>query len=104
MSLEAIQLVTQAETEAKQRKIQAAADAKKVVANAELAGKQALQRACTQAEAEAKELMAQAEKRSAARAVEIAAQSKQDCAALCSVAESRLEEAAALIVRRVVSN
>ena len=104
MSLEAIQMVTRAEAETKQRKADAITAAKKLVAEAEQAGKQALQAACSDADAKAKELMVQAEERAAARAAEIAAQSGQDRAALCSAAENKLDEAAALIVRRVVSS
>jgi len=102
--LEAIQKVTQAEAESKQRKAGALAAAKRLVAEAEQAGAQTLRNTCAEAEAKAKELMIQAEERSAVRAAEIAAQSKQDCAALCSAAEGKLEQAAALIVRRVVSS
>ena len=104
MSLEAIQMVAQTEAETKQRKTEAVAAAKKLVADAEQAGKQALQTACAEAEAKTGNLMVQAEERAAARAAEIAAQSKQECAALCSAAENKLDEAAALIVRRVVSS
>lgn len=104
MSLEAIKQVAQTEAETKQRKAEAVAAAKKLVADAEQAGKQTLQNACAEAEASAKELLVQAEERAAARAAEIAAQSKQECAALCSAAENKLDEAAALIVRRVVSS
>ena len=104
MSLEAIQMVAQTEAETKQRKADAIAAAKKLIAEAEQTGKQTLQTACADAEAKARELMVRAEERAAARAAEIAAQSKQDCAALCSSAENKLDEAAALIVRRVVSS
>lgn len=102
--MDAIKQVTQVEANAKQRKAEAVAAAKKLISDAEQAGKQALQSACARAEAEAKELMAQAEERSAVRAAEIATQSRQDCAALRSAAESKLDQAAALIVRRVVSS
>lgn len=104
MSLDAIKQVAQTEAETKQRKAEAAAAAKKLTADAEQAGRETLRSACACAEANAKELLIQAEKRAAVRADEIAAQSKQDCAALCSAAESKLDEAAALIVRRVVSS
>lgn len=104
MSLEAIKQVTQAEAESKQRKAEAIAAAKKLVAQAEQAGEQTLRSACADADAKARELMVQAEERSAVHAAGIAAQSKQDCAALCSAAEGKLDQAAALIVRRVVSS
>lgn len=104
MSLEAIKLVAQTEAETKQRKAEAAAAAKKLVSDAEQAGQEALRAACAKAETDAKELLLRAEERAAARAAEIAAQSKQECADLRSTAEGKLEEAAALIVRRVVSS
>lgn len=104
MSLEAIKQVAQTEAETKQRKAEAVAAAKKLAADAEQAGRETLRSACAAADASAKELLVQAEERAAVRAAEIAAQSKQDRAALCSAAESRLDEAAALIVRRVVSS
>lgn len=103
MSLEAIKQVTQTEEEIKQRKTEAAAAAKKLIADAEKAGKEALRTARTNAETKAKELLVQAEEHSAVRAAEIAAQSKQECTVLCRAAENKLDEAAALIVRRVVS-
>ncbi len=103
MSLDAIKQVTQTEEEIKQRKTEAVFAAKKLVADAEKTGKEALHTARTNAETKAKELLVQAEEHSAVRASEIAAQSKQECANLCSAAESKLEEAAALIVRRVVN-
>ena len=104
MSLEAIRQVAQTEAETKQRKTEAVTAAKKTVADAQQAGIQSLQDACAAAEAKAKEFMVQAEERCAVRAAEIAAQSQQECAALRSAAELRLDEAAALIVRRVVSS
>ena len=96
MSLEAIKKVAQTEAETKQRKAEAAVTAKKLVADAEQAGNESLRKARTEAEAKSRELLAKAEER--------AAQSTQECAALGSAAESKLEEAAALIVRRVVSS
>lgn len=104
MSLDAIKQVTQAEAETKQRKADATVAARKLISDAEQAGQEALRSARTQAEAKARELMAQAEERAAVRTAEITAQAKQECAALRSTAESRLEKAADLIVRRVVSS
>lgn len=104
MSLEAIKQVAQTEAETKQRKAEAVAAAKKLVADAEQAGKETLRSARAEAETKAKELLVQAEERAAVRTAEIAAQSKQECVNLRSAAEHKLEEAAALIVRRVVSS
>lgn len=104
MSLDAIKQVAQAEAETKQRKADAAIAARKLISDAEQAGQKALRDARAEAEAKAKALMAQAEKNAAARTVEIADQAKKDCADLRGAAESRLEAAADLIVRRVVSS
>lgn len=104
MSLEAIKQVTQTEADTKQRKAEAIAAARKLVSDAEQAGKEQLRSACAAAEASAKELMVQAEERARTRSAEIAAQSEKDRAALCSAAEDKLDQAAALIVRRVVSS
>jgi V/A-type H+-transporting ATPase subunit G/H len=104
MSLDAIKQVTQAETETKQRKADAAAAAKKLVADAEDAGKQTVRDARAKAEAEVKQQMAQAEARAAERAAGIVKQGKQECDALRNTAQGRLEQAADLIVRRVVSS
>lgn len=104
MSLEAIRQVTQAEAAAKQRKADAADSAKKIIADAHLAGEEALRSTVATANAHVKQIMLQAEEHAARRAEELASQSKADCAALCSAAESKLDEAAALIVRRVVNS
>lgn len=55
-----------------------------------------------QAEAEAKALLAKAEQDAAGDAAGIEKQADADCAALRAKAEGRLEEAASLIVRKVV--
>ena len=102
MSLDAIQQIIQAEADAKQRKTEAVIAAKKLIADAEQAGKEALNRACSNAETKTKEFLSQAENRAAERAAEIAAQTERNCAALRRAAEKKLDKAAALIVRRVV--
>lgn len=104
MSLDAIKQITQVEEEIKQRKATAVSAAKALIADAEKAGKETLRTTLINAETKAKELLCQAEEHAAVRAAEIAAQSKQECSALCHAAEAKLDEAAALIVRRVVSS
>jgi vacuolar-type H+-ATPase subunit H len=104
MSLDAIKQVTQAEAQTKQRKADAAAAARKLVADAQDTGKQAVQNARAKAEAKVKENMAQAEARAAQRAAGIVKQGEQECDALRNTAQGRLEQAADLIVRRVVSS
>lgn len=104
MSLEAIRQITQAEAGAKQRKANAADIANKMVADAHLAGEEKLRSAAATADAQVKQIMLQAEERAARRAEEIASQAKADCASLCSAAETKLDDAAALIIRRVVNS
>ena len=77
-------------------------DAKKLVADAEKAGQQAVAESKNLAEAQAKNLLAKAEQDAAGDAARIKKQADADCAALRSKAEGRLEEAASLIVRKVV--
>lgn len=102
MSLEAVKQVAEAEQLSKERRAQAALDAKKLLTDAEKAGQQAVADAKKQAEAEVKALLAKAEQDAAGDAARIKEQADADCAALRSKAEGRLEEAASLIVRKVV--
>jgi V/A-type H+-transporting ATPase subunit G/H len=102
MSLEAVKQVTDAEQLSKERKAQAAVDAKQVIASAEQAGQKAVADAKKQAEAKVQELLAQAEQAAAGEVADIRKQADADCAALRTKAEGRLEDAASLIVRKVV--
>ena len=104
MSLEAIKQVAEAEEATKLRKTEAAAAAKQLVAEAEKAGKRVLASARAEAEAQVKTLIAQAGERAERDTAEAAAQTEAECAALRKAAEVKLEEAAALIVRRVVNS
>lgn len=104
MSLEAIRQITQAEACAKQRKTDAAVAAKKIISDAYFAGEEKLRSAAATADAQVRQIILQAEERAARRAEEISSQSKAGCAALCSAAEIKLDDAAALIIRRVVNS
>lgn len=104
MSLEAIRQVTQAESAAKQRKADAADSAKKIISDAHLAGEEVLRSTAAAADTQVKQIMMQAEERADRRAEELASQSKADCAALCSAAETKLDDAAVLIIKRVVNS
>ena len=103
MSLEAMEQVTKVEEALRQRKSEAAAQAKQLVAQAEREGKQALESIRAQVEAQAKEQMAQAEERANRRAVQLQEESQEACAALRAAARERLDQAARVIVRRVVN-
>lgn len=104
LSLEAIQQVARTEEAARAQKAEAQAQAKRLVAEAKKEGEALLADARRQAEVEAGALLAQAEERANLRTAQIAAQYKEECAALRGAAEAKLDEAAALIVRRVVSS
>ena len=97
MSLEAIKQVTEAEQANKARKVEAQAEAKRMVAEAERAGKAHL-------DAQVRGFMQQAEAKAAEHAAEVMAQTKQACDSLRAKAEGRLADAAESIVRRVVKN
>lgn len=103
MSLEAMKKITEAEQDTQSRRAGAAAEAKKLVSDAEKAGRALVEQARTQAEAQAKEAMVQAEARAACRTEEILAQQREACSALQAKARARLPAAVELIVGRVVS-
>lgn len=102
MSLEAVKQVTEAEAQGKLQKAQAAQEAKRLLAEAEKAGRQALQEAQAQAEAEARRMIAGAEESASGEMAQIRAQGAADAEQLRKQAKGRLEEAASLIVRKVV--
>lgn len=103
MSFEAIQKVTQAEQSAQERKAAAADEAKRIVAEAERAGKQLVADERARAEARARELLAQAEKRAGERSAKTMADNAARCEELKKAAMTRLDRAADLIVGRVGS-
>ncbi len=104
MSLEAIKQITLAEEECAQRKASALHSAKKPVADAEKAGQSLLESKRAEAEAQAAALLTDAEAQAAAPLAEIREETNQACSALTTSAEAHLDEAAELIVRRVVNH
>lgn len=103
MSIEAIQQVTQAEASAQEKRFAAHAQAKQLIREAERAGQLLLEQARQKAESESREAMAQAEKNAAVRASKVLSDNTSACNQLSSAAESRLNAAAALIVKRIVN-
>jgi V/A-type H+-transporting ATPase subunit G/H len=101
MSLEAIQQVTAAEQAAREQKALALDEAKRIVAEAERAGKQLVADARAQAEEQVKALLAEAEARAGKRTEQALADSTAQCEALKQTARGRLDRAAGLIVGRV---
>lgn len=104
MSLDAIAQVAAAEEATQGRLLEAQAEAKALVADAERSGKKRIDEARSQAEAEVKTLLAGAETRAADHAKEVMAQAERDCAALRATAQERLDRAADLITERVVNS
>lgn len=102
MSLEAVKQVTQAEEQGRAQKAQATQDAKRLISEAEKAGRQAVLDAQTKAEAEIRRMIAEAEQSASGDTVQIRKASAADADKLRKQAEGRLEEAASLIVRKVV--
>lgn len=103
MSIEAIQQVTQAEASAQEKKAAAYAQAKQMVKEAERAGQTLLEQTRQNAEKKNREAMAAAEQNAAVRAKKVLSDNAEVCKQLCSAAESRLDAAAALIVKRIVN-
>lgn len=103
MSLDAIKKVTETEQLSLQRRTEATAAAKKLVADAEREGVKLVEAAQSRAAAEARALMAQAEKKAAEYAAKAKADTERDCAELRRAAERRLDDAATLIMERIVS-
>ena len=104
MSLEAVQRVAEAEEKARARRAEAAEACKKLVADAEQAGQDRLAQAVQAAEDQAAEAMAQAEAAAAEDARAVEAEALQSCEGLRRAAAGRLDDAAALIIRRVVGD
>lgn len=101
MSLEAIQKVTEAEHAARERRAEAAEEAKRIVADAERAGRQLVQDQRSHAEQEARAMLADAEAQAEKRAEATLADNAAKCEALKQDARKRLDKAAGLIVGRV---
>lgn len=102
MSLEAVQKVTEYEQRAMQEKTEAAETAKKLIFDAEKAGRARLDAARAEAEAEVKILVSQAEARAEAHAKAVMEETQRTCDTLRHAAEEHLADAAALIIGKVV--
>lgn len=103
MSLEAVKQVTQAEEQAKLRRQTAQQEAKKRVADAEKAGQALVEEARKAAAERNAALLAQAEANAGTRASETIREAEGTCDRLRADAQRRLEQAASLIVEKVVN-
>lgn len=101
MSIEALQKVTETERSSRDRKAEAAAEAKRLVAEAERLGRQAVVQARAEAEEQVKAMLAQAEARAGETAKAEKEVNAQACETLKSNARLHLERAADLIVEKV---
>lgn len=103
MAFQEIQKVTETEQETRAKKAEAQAEAKRIIAAAEKEGVAAADELRAQAEAQARELMTQAEALAGEESERTLAANAEACKAMRAKAETRLEQAADLIVRRVVN-
>lgn len=104
MSLEAVEKVTQAEKENRERMVSAQAAAKQLIADAEENGRELLKKTRELAAAEEKKQIRQAEESAAVRTDEISRAAEAEGQDLCAAAEPRLKAAVALIVGKVVND
>ncbi len=104
MSLEAIQFLAEAEEKARQMKAAASASAKKRVADARLAGEEALENALKKAETEVEELFAAANDKAMKSAHELSGKNEAGKAEMRAAAEAKMAEAVSFIVERIVKS
>lgn len=104
MSFEAITSIAGAEAEAKNAVSAAEVKAKQMLADAQSAGKLAVETACAKAETELLELNRQAGDKARASAEQLSSEMESRKAALHARAEARLGEAATLVVERIVNS
>ena len=104
MSFEAITSVMAAEAEAKASVAAAEAKARQLLADAETEGKAAVEAAAAKAESELRELRRRTEEKAGIESRELTETLEGRQAQLRAQAEPRLEEAAALIVERIVND
>ena len=104
MAMEAIETITQLEQEAARLRDSAAADSRQRVQAAQRECQRMVEQAKQKAEAQARELMAQAEEQAAQLSQEKLAQARQSCGEMKRQAQSRLKQAAAMIVEKVVND
>lgn len=103
MVTDEIQKVTELEEEVKSQKEAVAVQNKQRVAQAQRTARLAVEQARQQAETEAGAMMTQAETQAQAWTQSVLEQARKDCEALKAQMRSRLDEAAAFLIKKVVS-
>ena len=104
MSFEAITEITRAEADAKAAVANAEAKARQMLADAENAGKASVEAARAKADGELGELRRKADDKALTEASGLSNSMENKKAALRAKAEAKLEEAAALVVERIVNS
>ena len=104
MSLEAIKEISEAEERARIAKAEAAALSKKLIAEAEVNGKLAIDAAVSKAQEEIQDLRHKAEEKASSDAKELSRKTENRKAAMLSKAESRMDEAVLLVIERIVNS
>ena len=104
MSFEAIANISRAEAEAKTLIAQAEAKARQMVADAVAAGKAAVEAALAKADGELEQLRRQADEKAMAAAGGLSGELESQKAALCALADAKLDQAATLVVERIVNS
>lgn len=103
MSFEAITMINRAEESAKLSRVQAIADAKAAEAAAVEAGKAAVEAAVAKARQQVQDMQADLEANAKKAADGLAGETENQKAAMRACAEGKLDQAAALIVERIVN-
>lgn len=103
MSLEAIQIISEAEAKAERAKADAKAEAKQAVEDAERAGKSLVEAALRKADTELQALGRKVDQAAAIETGNSQTNAAAEEAAMRERAERRLDEAAQLILERIVS-
>ena len=103
MPSEAIELICKTEEEAHQAKMIVQQDARRLVEDAERAGKEKIASTLARADAEIAHLIRMSDQRATQQALELASSNANRQATLRARAERRLDAAAQLIVERIVN-
>ena len=104
MTMEALEKVVQTEQSSQKQREESLAAAKQAVAEARKEGTRLVEEAQARGEDAARQMMKEAEQEAAKIAGEVLEQADVDCGALRQAAAKRLDQAAALIVERVVGD
>ena len=104
MSFEAIKGISDAEVLGKAKVAEAEAKARQMLADAESAGKAALDAAKSRADSELKALREKADRQTAEKTAALDGEILAEAEQLRRAAEQKLEDAAALVVERIVGS